>query len=105
MRQKLKNHPQTPPLLINYAMEFEGEKLEFPLDCQFRVIAVNQPNMAFVIETVLMELGVSAPLSKQNQSEGGRYQSYSVDVRIESLDQMTVIDKALRNIAGVKMVL
>lgn len=79
--------------------------LEFPLDCQFRVIAENQSNMYFVIETVLMQHGVTSPLKTQNQSGAGKYLSFSVDMRVESLDQMNQIDSALRNIAGVKMVL
>lgn len=84
---------------------FGDEKLQFPLDCQFRVIAEKLDNMHFVIETVLMELGVTAPLTPQNESQGGKYQSYLVIVRVESLEQMNKIDAALRNIAGVKMVL
>lgn len=83
----------------------DPEKLEFPLNCQFRVIAERNPNMFFVIETVLMENGVKSPLKAENLSDGGKYQSFSVDVRVESLEQMNCIDQALRNIVGVKMVL
>lgn len=83
----------------------DPEKLEFPLNCQFRVIAERNPNMFFVIETVLMENGVKSPLKAENLSDGGKYQSFSVDVRVESLEQMNRIDQALRNIVGVKMVL
>ena len=84
---------------------FGDEELQFPLDCQFRVIAENRPGMHFVIETVLLELGVTSPLHTENQSEGGKYQSFRVDVRVESMEQMNKIDAELRNIAGVKMVL
>lgn len=83
----------------------DREKLQFPLDCQFRIIAENRNGMHFVIETVLMELSIQAPLETENRSENGKYQSFSVNVRVESLDQMTQIDQALRNIVGVKMVL
>lgn len=84
---------------------FGDEKLQFPLDCQFRVIAENRQGMHFVIETVLMELGITSPLQAQNLSDGGKYQSFRVDVRVESIEQMNKIDAALRNIVGVKMVL
>ncbi|MBU3758766.1 MAG: DUF493 domain-containing protein [Candidatus Omnitrophica bacterium] len=84
---------------------FGSEQLRFPLDCQFRIIAESHEHMAFVIETVLMEIGVSAPLKRQNVSNGGKYQSYLVIVRVESADHMNRIDSALRNIAGVRMVL
>ncbi len=84
---------------------FGDEQLQFPIDCQFRVIAENREGMHFVIETVLMELGINSPLHTQNRSDGGKYQSFRVDVRVESLEQMNKIDAALRNIVGVKMVL
>jgi putative lipoic acid-binding regulatory protein len=83
----------------------DPEKLEFPLDCQFRIIAERNPNMFFVIETVLLENGVKSPLKAENLSEGGKYQSFSVDLRVNSLAQMNQIDQAIRNIVGVKMVL
>ena len=81
------------------------KKLEFPLDCHFRIIAENQQGMHFVIETVLIQLGVSAPLKLENRSDKGKYQSFSVEVRVESLERMNEIDRALRSIVGVKMVL
>lgn len=84
---------------------FGDEKLQFPLECQFRIIAESHDHMHFVIETVLMEIGVKAPLTRQNQSSGGKYQSFLVIVLVESAEHMNKIDSALRNIAGVKMVL
>jgi putative lipoic acid-binding regulatory protein len=84
---------------------FGDEELQFPLDCQFRVIAENREGMHFVIETVLLELGVTSPLHTENQSETGRYQSFRVDIRVNSKEHMNKIDAALRNIVGVRMVL
>lgn len=83
----------------------DSGELKFPLDCQFRIIAENRQGMYFVIETVLIQSGVLAPLQKENESAGGKYLSFSVDVRVESLERMNAIDAALRSIAGVKMVL
>lgn len=83
----------------------DSEELKFPLDCQFRVIAENRKGIYFVIETVLMQNGVMAPLQPEHESAGGKYLSFSVDVRVESLEQMNRIDAALRSIEGVKMVL
>jgi putative lipoic acid-binding regulatory protein len=84
---------------------FGDEQLKFPLDCQFRIIAENKDGMHFVIETVLMEHGITSPLEAQNQSSGGKYQSFLVVARMESREQMNRIDAALRTIVGVKMVL
>ncbi len=84
---------------------FGDTELQFPIDCQFRIIAENREGMHFVIETVLMEMGVNAPLETNNQSSGGKYSTFSVNIRIESKERMNEIDSALRSIVGVKMVL
>lgn len=80
-------------------------ELEFPVDCHFKVIAEDRENMHFVIETVLMGLGVSAPLTEGNKSKGGKYLTFNLTVRVDSCEQMSQIDSELRNIQGVKMVL
>ncbi len=81
------------------------EELRFPLNAHFRIIAENLPNMHFVIETVLAGLGVTNKLETEKQSAQGKYQSFSVDIRLESKEQMNKIDAELRAIQGVKMVL
>jgi putative lipoic acid-binding regulatory protein len=85
--------------------ENPGAELEFPLQCHFRLITENLKNMHFVVETVLMELGVHDPVEQANESEGGKYISFNISTVVESLDQMNRIDKELRLIQGVKMVL
>ncbi len=79
--------------------------LEFPLECHFRVIAEDIDNMHFVIETVLMELGIHDKLESANTSRGGKYVSFSVSTTVESLEKLNKIDSELRNIHGVRMVL
>lgn len=81
------------------------EKLEFPLDCSYRIIAENREHMHFVIETVLMQLGVTAPLKESHLSSKGKYVSFSVDVRVSSREMMNAIDRELRLIEGVRTVL
>lgn len=83
----------------------DGENLRFPLTCQYRVIAEKRDGMHFVIETVLMGQGVTAPLRHSRESEKGRYQSFEVEIIVKSLEEMNAIDAALRAIEGVKMVL
>ncbi len=85
--------------------QLDPANLEFPLECQFRVIAEDQENLAFVIETVLMQLGVEVPVVRGNESKSGTYVSYSITTVVQSREEMTRIDTELRNIAGVKMVL
>jgi putative lipoic acid-binding regulatory protein len=83
----------------------DPSELEFPLECHFRIITERVENMHFVIETVLMGLGVSAPVEQGNSSGAGNYVSYAVSTMVDSLDAMNAIDRELRLIQGVKMVL
>ena len=79
-------------------------ELKFPLECHFRVIAENQDQMHFVIETVLMQLGVRSPVVKTNTSGGGKYVSFNITTMVESREIMNRIDRELRLIRGVRMV-
>jgi putative lipoic acid-binding regulatory protein len=85
--------------------QFDPANLTFPVEVQYRVIAEDRGKMAFVIETVLMELGVTAPVVPGNESKGGAYISYSITTVVESREEMNRIDAELRRIEGVKMVL
>lgn len=80
-------------------------ELVFPLECHFRVIAENQAGLHFVIAQVLLNLGITAPVEPSNISGGGKYSSYNIRVVVESQEIMTCIDRELRQIKGVKMVL
>ncbi len=80
-------------------------ELEFPLECHFRVIAEDREHMHFVIETVLMELGISDPLEKANASSAGKYVSFGFSTVVASREALSLIDQELRAIEGVRMVL
>ncbi len=54
---------------------------------------------------VLMELGVHDPLEKANVSTQGKYVSFGVSTVVDSREAMERIDRELRLIEGVKMVL
>ena len=86
-------------------MTFENEKLNFPLECHYKIIAEDIQNMAFVIETVLRQLHVFTPVEPGNKSAKGKYVTYNITVMVQSQEKMNEIDAALRNIAGVRMVL
>lgn len=81
------------------------EALEFPVMCHFRVIAENLPNMHFIIETVIMELGITDPVEEANTSAGGKYVSFNISTVVRSREELRRIDKELRLIQGVRMVL
>jgi len=61
--------------------------------------------MHFVIETVLMELGVTDTLEQANTSRTGKYVSFCFSTTVENREALTRIDTELRNIEGVRMVM
>jgi putative lipoic acid-binding regulatory protein len=85
--------------------QLDPADLEFPLECQFRVIAEDHENMVFVLETVLMQLGVEVPVVRGNKSKNGTYASYTITTVVNSREELSRIDAELRLINGVKMVL
>ena len=83
----------------------ETRELQFPVECHFRVIAENRHNMHFVIETVVMGLGITSPVERSHTSDNDRYVSFRFSTVVESREQMARIDRELRLIEGVRMVL
>ena len=57
------------------------------------------------LQDELLRLGIKSPVVEQNQSKGGRYQSFSAVIRVLSRDMMNRIDQALRAVPGVRMLL
>lgn len=98
-------HAGTIWLIVKLMKDSPQPELEFPLDCSYRIIAENREHMHFVIETVLLQLGVHSPLVKNHESSKGRYVSFAVDVRVPSREMMDRIDRELRLIEGVRTVL
>lgn len=82
-----------------------NNQLKFPLICPYRIIALDIPNMDFVIETVLSQIVSFKNLQKGRNSQTGKYISYNVDIHLESKDIMEKVDKELRAIEGVKVVI
>ncbi len=83
----------------------EKHELTFPLICHYKIIARNIEHMHFVIETVLLQMGIRNPLESGNVSANGNYITYNISVRVKSREMMVKIDAELRAIEGVKMVL
>lgn len=85
---------------------FGDEKLEFPLDCHFKVIVSTEAlDIRARLEIALAELGINAPLEPGTHSSGGKYQTFNLTVNVQSEIEMRKIDNTLRGIDGVKMVL
>ena len=84
---------------------FEDKEIEFPVDWQFRIICDSKTDVTDDLIAVLKEFGVSELPKTANQSSGGKYQSYSVNVTFHDKATMDFMSSKLSAISGVKMVL
>ena len=85
--------------------ERSADRLQFPCECHFRIIAFNRPGMFEALEAVLKHLGVTAPLEVSHTSKDGTYKSFCFSMPVWSREEMDTVDRALRAVDGVKMVL
>lgn len=80
-------------------------ELQFPVECHMKVISEDRARMGFVIETVLMELGIEVPVTRGNASAGGAFITHNFTFVAESHQQLRKVDEEMRLIEGVRMVL
>ncbi len=79
--------------------------LEFPVNCQYRIISLDLPNIQNKIKSALSSCGISAELKAGNISSKAKYVSFYIDVEVHSKEMLTQIHQKLTAIDGVKMVL
>lgn len=84
---------------------FNGEELEFPLRCHYRIITENIEGIELRLLDALVVLGIQEKPQAGNRSKGGKYLTFFVDLFIESREVMDEVDQALRSVQGVRMVL
>lgn len=81
------------------------EDIRFPVVCHYKIIAEDRAALKDQIESVFREVNISVTFLRTGRSDRGKYVTYSADVLIHSLSLMRFIDKALRAIKGVRLVL
>ena len=84
---------------------FNGEQIQFPVICHFKIIADNMPGVKTMLEKKLQDLGVVNPLNEGSHSQGGKYVTYNLEVKVASKEYMTQLDHAIRTTKHVRMVL
>ncbi len=84
---------------------FESENISFPVLCHYKIIAEDHEGVQSAIEKVFLEMNMRVRFEKGRHSEKGKYVTFNADVLIHSLELMRLIDRALRKIEGVKLVL
>ncbi|NCD32759.1 MAG: DUF493 domain-containing protein [Spartobacteria bacterium] len=82
-----------------------GKTLEFPLQCHFKVIALQGSEIKKALEGKLAEIGVEQTLEAGNTSAKGTFTTYNFSMMVGSRKEMGAIDAALRSCEGVRMVL
>ncbi len=82
-----------------------SENIKFPVLCHYKIIAKDRPAMLEEIESVFSQVNIVTNVERGNLSEGGHYVTFNASVTIHSLELMRYLDKALRAIDGVKIVL
>ncbi|HBG60518.1 MAG: hypothetical protein A2Y03_09940 [Omnitrophica WOR_2 bacterium GWF2_38_59] len=80
-------------------------KLQFPIICHYRIIAVNRNEISVDIESVLKKFEVKTKLQDGNKSNKSNYLSFGVDINVKSKEEMCKVNSDLLNVEGVKMVL
>ena len=85
--------------------QFSGENIQFPVICHYKIISEDHEGVQSAIEKVFLEINIRVRFEKGRHSDSGKYVTFNADVLIHSLELMRHIDRALRKIEGVKLVL
>lgn len=79
--------------------------LEFPCDFTFKVVGANRPNLVDDVIAVVQKYAKGDYQPRENVSSKGTYNSVSVDIVAENIEQVETLYAELAKIDGVRMVL
>ena len=86
--------------------ENPGEHLEFPLHCQYRIVAkADAKNVQADVNEVVKKHELQNQVKKGSLSKNGNFQSWVLDCTINDLTHLRGVGADLSAIDGVKMVL
>jgi putative lipoic acid-binding regulatory protein len=77
----------------------------YPAVCHFRIIVTAEFPGAEALQPVLAQSEVTAALQPGKVSGGGKFCSWQVSVRVHDRAEMVRLDRELRAVTGVRMVL
>lgn len=80
-------------------------ELKFPLDWEYKLIALDTPEMGTSIAEVLKKQGFGSAPTAGNRSKNGRYRTFHVQARIDSRESLDSLARALSACPGVKFLL
>ena len=85
-----------------------GDSVKYPVRFDLKAIieaSISPEESITSLESVFIKHKVPFSNWRQKSSSGGKYISYNVSVVVDSRETMNHIDRQLRNIVGVKMVM
>ena len=84
----------------------EEQEALFPTTCHFKVITVSLEGIHLLLNKALETNGINnRKFQPSAQSKNGKYMSYEIALELQTHDEMVRLDRDLRGIDGVKMVL
>ncbi|WDE98771.1 DUF493 family protein [Lentisphaera profundi] len=86
--------------------EDPGKQLEFPLDCQFRIICrVDANNIKNDLDAVTEKHALGKNADKGSLSKNGTFQTWILSCTIQTLESLRAVGADISAVDGVKMVL
>lgn len=83
-----------------------SDELVFPQVCHVKIIADADEGFVRTAIELALEIGERlTELTEGNRSEGSKYVTYNITVRVYSKVEMNTLDMSLRMIPGVRFVL
>lgn len=79
--------------------------LEFPCDFTFKVVGADRPDLVDDVVSVTQKYAKGDYRPREQKSSKGTYNSISIDIRAENIEQVETLYEELAKIAGVRMVL
>lgn len=79
--------------------------LEFPCAFTFKVVGKNRPDLVDDVVAVTQKYAKGDYNPRENVSSKGTYNSVSIDIRAENIEQVETLYAELAKIDGVRMVL
>ena len=77
----------------------------YPAECHFRIIALGDAPVEPLLLQVLQGSEITAPLTGGRNSTSGKFRTLQVSVRIKDRAELVRLDRELRAVDGVRMVL
>ena len=77
----------------------------YPAECHFRIIVAGDFSAEGPLQQVLAASEITSALAPGNASTGGKFRSLQVTVRVKDRAELVRLDRELRAVAGVRMVL